>query len=1505
MATKAAIICTVERLASYDTKDSVCFGMNITPALTEAGSLPKELLQPWLWKQITKASIALYAGDKKPVVKQLEVIAYTQDRSTVDKVAEKLAARFGKFKSNDNFVWNDSAPKEFDDSAPIPNSDPTEKLKWHQILAHASTYPAPVAGLLNLSCVMKLAGISKDEFAIFDALAIAPEISFTIAASNIDVTMVPANPPDKAAESKWAYSGAPGGPYLDEVSAYQEIFDLKKVAKIGLFDSNSLWFTKGQGIDDTENTNWQSRLENLLANKFNLAQLLLEASSPRPDKDVASERSEIQAAIICSINDLVGSSHLLGPAKLSFAALLLNQLSVKLSGAEIKSIEDDLKAYQNTLNLDGLKKSWAISLAKPGCAAAVPKALENSIDENEWRQAMGDLLSTFSDEQVQKRLLFETWDSALTANAAWAKCKDEVQNRILNYDSQELPAIKLSAGLYSSLLGVFWSRITAKPAKPIAGNGKKELRNSIQESLMTYYLGRFQLGDAEQNTLAADFRPQLKMSQNFKQISDGLKTLLERIALELVPEEKATQAPTKMPEGLSFQLGTFQNDDNSEALARSLAGVGVLMRRKSTGWFGLNIAKVKAEKVTLTEVSSVPLRLSFQNDFCKTIFTYDGHPLVARSHAADLQNRYQVAEQDDSASGSDIAFVYEPADDAEWGKNPALIFGEEYEFALYGITNTGAMPTILSDGHPSVLAAKPPVLETVPNDSRRSVTYLRTTSVGMPRFQASADERAAMRADGGSSPAALGQMDDKALTKYPQQVVPLANDLGLKDNPLILLWNQNPVFKFAVSAPATDIYSWDRFVAIDSAMKDTRVCVWADVHRLMNTAKEDDAPDVHIQDPSVETLRFSMKRIYPSAAGPFEHDFDCKTTPWKRPDGTKDFPAGVGMTAVKGPAAEVTLNMLELDPEKAPASPIAVDAAGVIQINTRKGEVWELSVGSLVRKAARARFAAFSKDFQPFDTPDAAGDFLVSPLRFIIEAATEAMPSREDLYESLTVKPDAHGAAVVIDPSKATSSTGFPYVKAVEMKRQCWRWDGLEAEDYPFGKSPLDPNSKSRVATEAMKWEAETFYNRGKDDSSRHFKAVNLAVLPDKTGKTAAAPEAEIFHENTDNDRRAMHFRYSVIATSRYDGLPGLATAPVQSQLLLEPPDPKKLPKQFTIWKRFYSPYSGGTEPIARPAVKFILPLTESRGSSVPATGFLAICSEEWYQVGGLGERLVMEICKTDGSESDPKNDPILLEAGADPILTGEANPIRGAKDQAAGAGSNYLMGTPLGCTFDSDTDAPLFVNTAVYFNAPTLLGGEDGKTAVTDATWNFVKVQFKRLVLKDSFAGATDLESELTAPTWIQLLQQASLFAEKDDIRHRVSDLTFSVSANGGGKPTGNFVKDRKAVVLAPTESEADLFSLWILVTRIVSDAFGRKDNESFVTVLPYPLDGNSEKILKQMGAEDYTFRGRVVELQRSPNVKPMSTKDFFKLIFIADNNYDATARIVRVSEPFEILFQ
>src|SRR5262249_7348792 len=110
------------------------------------------------------------------------------------------------------------------------------------------------------------------------------------------------------------------------------------------------------------------------------------------------------------------------------------------------------------------------------------------------------------------------------------------------------------------------------------------------------------------------------------------------------------------------------------------------------------------------------------------------------------------------------------------------------------------------------------------------------------------------------------------------------------------------------------------------------------------------------------------------------------------------------------------------------------------------------------------------------------------------------------------------------------------------------------------------------------------------------------------------------------------------------------------------------------------------TEPLPKPAVRGILPLTErADGGNASVPGALVILDEAWYKQAGLGEYLHADVTSTSLHELDNVTTTTLPDVGPDPIVTAQRAPKAPASPRLDVVG-------PVGHTFDVNTRAPLFV---------------------------------------------------------------------------------------------------------------------------------------------------------------------------------------------------------------------
>ena len=1056
-----------------------------------------------------------------------------------------------------------------------------------------------------------------------------------------------------------------------------------------------------------------------------------------------------------------------------------------------------------------------------------------------------------------------------------------------------LPAIQLRQRLASGNIGRIWNALI--DLKHSADTEVVQLKTKLEENLNAYFSNRIK-GTAEYADYLKLPPPDVNIPQEVRDKVDDeigkmvnsslhefVMTALAAILFPPTPSsvEEGDDSPTEISQGVTIQVDRLSKfveggEDDAKDFLRRIAGIGLLMRQSQTTgqapWRCLNMAELRAETATsdlddrlklVFSKALAPYRMTYQNDLRQALVTYNDNPLIAKSPAAKLSGGISLENQ----LGDDIAgrIEYTPANqNTNWAKLPPLKFGQTYELAAFVIGNSGALPKELSDGHPAKLRdwaeAFQPDFSSAASSPVRRVKYLRRVRVGKPRFSVAGE---------------IGQVGKLRiqLPRIPDQVFPLAGELklnpasisgiplpdpsedmtfkgtdavvnaGAQNLPLLLLPSLQTAkpteFMFGLRKPATDLATWNRWLAKDQdaetgsnkPTEEKRKQVWADYHRKApkdpSRASDDNREDISLDDPAAENFFVAELVVMRPATTP------PKTVKVDIPPPTAT--GGVGLA--QSLPSTVLCKHGEVSELKAVGSQLTVTIG--------KGEVAELRIYVPVK----AQW--FDDDnLRRFHKlpPPAKGAwqkyentyYLFSPLRMLLEGATTELPSAEELWNA--IRPVAVGGRLTVhlDRGQAGSMNKFDYVTTVELRRQLWRWQGRPLREFPartndkqpdINKLPLTPDTP---ATNAFLWDAEGFGDRGEDDYM--LTRASLSTLD-------ASPV--LFEDDRTQDRRALYYRFAVRAFTRYSGLLELVQkdAPKfrDSSRSATTPGTTDVLNPNDKWKRFML-NCRWQEEVPKPQVKFVVPLTEaaSAGEANKARlpGLLVVLNEGWYEVAGLAETLVAEMQEADSPTGGAK----LPEFGPDPILTGDA---------WTGGAVKMNVSQPLGHTFDTDADAPLFVASSCLLSFPELPKNLEDK-------WSFAKLVFKRSLIVN---GASDpVVSKPTDPYWVQLLPDFSEFGQNFDY----SKLRLRRSASNP-----NFVEILNNGVLAALPADPPLagfnqFSRWLVLTQVIRDMRGRRDQERYVGLYKLGAQGICQPLDEQTRiGNDWKLRGRIVEVQ------------------------------------------
>lgn len=1590
-----------------------------------------ELLKPWsgAWRARDmdasrnlpwRGVLVKPGGDAAPL--RGTMVSVTE-KVEAQPLIDSLQARFVRLEGDrDRFAWD---PKPVTIESPLG-----ERPTWHALLANAMRYPAPLPRAVSLCCVFTLPEAALEGVTTLFAAPVLEEYEpdkgkrpQPLGVGTIHRWEYLRTAEGVGDASISAYSP----PFAWKPKKEQEE---KEDTEPDFFDVARYWVKRPPakcGHQDTYSGDWTLEMEVRLAHGFDLAQRLVDAAR---EKELPVTKP-FRDAVLAALRDTAGTGTIPmdprpqpGPPRGTVAADILSQLlggetdkeplptsflqALDRFEAEFWKEKDEVEQWRGLLReLVPEVAGLSVLTASEQDLAALGQVLTPEGERNPARERLLDeldhLQSVLAREDVAGALLLGQWERAVrvapTAADFWNRFSERLRRDVI-------PAVQLRERLLRASFFEAWSRLLRlDPEEP---DERKALRTRVGALLRLHYRARFGLiasgGEVTEEEAAlreayAFRRPRASGSVLPAAILEYLAPYGECYAdLRVLPAPADQARPTEVPQGVTVQVarlvGTGQQEEaaaDAEDELRQVAGIGLLMREavdpemagkegamRAGQWRCLNMADVRygAERSRgkgklAVENAVVPWRLHYQGELRQALVTYDNHPLIADSPAAGLAGSTGAHLRGPDVELAEI-FCYEPPDlndesdapFANWAYLPPLKFGSEYQILPFLIGTSGALPAAIADPNDPTRIRKYDTFETLvpgeepPGSYIRTVAYARTVRVGQVRFAGPA---------GAKDPLAQA-MEKLPLPRYPEGVVPLANDLAgplgdagrveaplfarapvardrtevrdakeathLDDSaPLLLLWDPSrsrPApdvpgphrFQFALRKPATDLLTWDRWVAAvpgGSAARRTRV--WAELHR--ENARRAAAPagekrhaDATLEDPAVDGFFMHLLPVYaPAGSEQMSHRVEAADLPSDA--------SGVG--GEPAPRLSVTC---ALTPG---ASPRFEKGAGGVIVHAPEGQVWELRVYATVPEMEARKMSPAVQDtaerFTALAPPE--GVLCFAPLRLQIEGATPDMPTEAALWRALQVRVDEAQSRIsvrldprVLDASRS-EETPFPplapLLKNVELRRQMWRWHGrhaAEGVEPPFATSAaLDPRvvpgeagaREEPVPSKAMQWEVGAFSDRAESDHLLTTSVVSFTDPPqypryEQLGTSGAYPP--LFQEPFDGDPRARYYRFGVRVYSRYRGL--FPTLESGTEGVFHP-------ALRTQWRRGLVRARPGDQPIPSPLVRIVVPLTASArrestdGRAAGRLSFLVVLNEAWYERYGFAEKFEVAV--------DVARDPLLptdeeapLEIGPDPILTGKVLTertippgLQGGEDSGAAAG--LPVQGPIGYTFDTDTDAPLFVRSSFLVEADS--GPE------VDLTWFFIKLRFRRKLLDKSFVGEPERAASAWTPAyWAQFVPDSRSYC-KDEGGATLVPVDFSALEIAR---SGSQVEIREktetgtdAVRLVPTDGP---FRLWAVLTRLITDVVGY-EQEAFVALMP--LDGKTCEIPDSALAQidDRTrLRLRLLEVQRvrrkHPGVsQPPEPEDFpglaRELFGDSDPDADANARIVRVSPAID----
>jgi len=1587
----------------------------ITPAEAAA-------LRPWSWTSIDKV-VASLATTPAPRVFECEIIKLPAVVPDLDfaRLTSELDNEYPQTAADLSVAaWQlpDLGSNKQIDRKAILNFNPgsAAQLKpWHASIMQLSTYPFPIPQKLNLSFIVKVpkSKIANDKNAelflapIINADTLGHFTTDTRPSGTGTVTKV-----DNRGIYNWQYDQLAGSGL--SVFAYVKpvVVEDAAPAPTTYIDLATGW-VKSPGNDLFEE-DWRARLEQKMGEAFDISELLLDYLRDNIPALTPQTMPFFQRLVISSLRDITGTGlvpslsgntlpdDLLGPDpkdKLSSARLdEIRGVEKSLFGSAIIDPNGNAEPFDHKWRLflretipplapltvlDPIR--WEENRQPQDCLADLEHLHKTLLDQENLRNVVqAQWKNIFIELDKTVYALLTGWDS--DSKAKYEKLKERL--------SELPPNFSYRSRLASCSLGPVWNALRRIAAVDI--NAPLDIRGLFPSLLASHIQGRLGLTPEATAVLKDDYKhhlPPCDGTQNsglINAIASAAKAKAPAVIEGIVPANGAANA-TDVPHGVSLQAhltGMIPEGDKSfDSLLNQISGVLVFMRdRARKVWYCLNYAnaKVRGDSSGRINALAVPTRINYQNGLTQSLITYNNAPLVAPSPLAKipLQNQNTVITTPPKPEHKEPLIQYNyfknPADPEDSrSKIKALVFQDptipagQYEAVVCTVSASGALPKELTVRNNPWEISPAKLVAFNPGPSARLLrpfSYVRKVRVGQIRSKSQLTEGQTFETGAQlENPLNLPRIPDKV---YPRALrLPPFQESGRQrslanDIPLLLLASRDDdewidparpsrrwqaSFEFSLRKPATDMETWHRWVNRGATNKILRAAVLADYYDRSesnrNLAANVVRTDVSFDDASVDKLFVRVLHFAPDQT-------------WKPIVGSPQAVIPTSNTGAQN-MSEVQSNAVRFKCVGRPSGAARLTTtSGVVTIEGVAGEIYWIQVYSTIKKTDQPRFARFFG--QEFEQVPGEPFVLASPFELLLEVATKELPSRAELWRSVTPRfkpnqPDNLGDRVEV--KLLSNDPPFRHVYRAELQRQSWYWQGRATKELPSTSTPpndfVDPDFREDgtigLSAEVRKWEEFEFAARDESDFTViDFKTGSRKTVDGKeelfTYTEQLTPEASASQVTSDGstekgDLRANYYRYSARVFSRYEGI--IRNGEEAKSQALNPSLMNDDP--IAKWRRTFVPCRRREKPPV-PQIKLILPLTENYiDDRKRSPGLLVVLNETWHEFAGLGEGIVAEVetladphnastvpdpcpLKDGAGNPLPTSNKFYYELGPDPILDGRSNPLLQKSDQATPTLSIVSLSGirgPVGHTHDSSDEGALFSATSFVIPAPQIKTG--AANPPEDLAWYLAKIRLRRIVrLKGSgnLDPGAELRSDFTSPQWVQYLPAFSVFSsarQTSDLAVKVNGSTVNIFTQSGG------VLIREADLSGAIEKSNPVFKILLLLTRHAYDASGRRNQEVFVGLCASRSDGawdliqgdTSAATLATLASDpDVRFRARVVELQAVPAdtpggpvfpTLPATTQELFDLLFAYKKQDDSPIddlkrpRVVGISEPIE----
>jgi hypothetical protein len=1498
---------TLERLHPYGGAGLTAFGMTLSVALGDPkklGSLGawKDLgisfLQPWSWgapgPQLASDLIleiervvffSLPDGAKsKPVP-----IHHQARNKDFDKALSKRFLEFVKLEPEGQISWSWS---------PGSTKVGRSSRPWPGLVGQVSLYPYPLPQALRLAFYLEL-----DED-LGPRVVAAPVLRFQIGGTLVELIPKPPQnednrtmaydwpaptppapvPPGNPAAPPTPPAPAPATQSLPTIVAQTMPCDTGNPTKTTYFDFESLW-VKTNDVTVTS-TDWRAGLELRLAEQLHIPRTVVEWMKNERKSRAAAKKKTLGKNQV----DEKKTDPELAASYPKLAWFAIQQLQAVLGPGLRKGPDGSL--------LQRASEFLKMGPLPPGFQDRAIAWFAKDSDGHQWRGWLREAVSgaPLADGVTGARLL----DAAISA------APEEAIARLLSFDQtvSELDQLLASVAAPETVRALFklqWkayvesnfktpgSSTEEKLARALAGDLPKEV--DLQRLLLLDHLGEhwdeIQKAFADSPSLDG-VRTGIKNSyvKILKKLpapiwkDPVLESLGATFSDRVLPQEldSLEQSGTR---GLTFQLDTLAQDPGKDDLLQHMQGMAVLMRTNGgpdSDWHCLNLAAANVGG-TIIDPVLIPSRLAYVNDLRSPTLSYDNAPLTVpgpMGHAEVAGAELRDPNEEHKAIDDPLIELTHSTK----GKIPALVFGRSYEIQPFLVTNSGALPKLLTNGNPWELKAK------IPNNLKSGATpisrkYLREAHVGALRFLS--DEASGLPPIPANVAPQIRELAPESVLPKDDPLLARKTDAGLAGMPLLLLaspgFHTKPgvklrdAFKFSMLPPTVDLQTWDRWVAMDAATKDRRKFVWRSFHQLsyeqgLKESKLEKA-GVYLDDPAVAGIWVELVQIEAgkqTSLGSLSFTLPGKVAQEIKPDFSN------------WKTARCTLKTEQHDP--IPVS-FSFDKDGNLKVRVRDQDLLPASpVKPLIGKLFRLSFYAFlkpgaedlfkQKEYVPREDKKEG----TSPWHLLIEiprSFTRSQQLQTSLRKALSPKFEDGNLKVALDLNDKDLLGLQGAIYRAELLHQVWSWRGRPPAPLPVGASQDD--DPKRVA-----FEMSEFGERSDDEHRR-------LPMP-RTANTKSLEPVFLYQENLvapgpQGDRRALYHRFSARVFSRWEGI-----LPDEESFLDAQDEMTKV-----RWRPLFVPCrQTGDVPV--PKVKLVLPLTQGESENVTdGPGLLVVTDGAWYEVGGLAEELGVEVMEVTG----PVDKRIQYhQAGTDPIMTGQsAGEILGDPEGALRTSAyriDFELVGAIGHHRDHSQTAPRFLASSFLLARPLICHKESsGKDKIlpVDLSWWFLKLRFRRILHLPSGEAVSDW----SAPFWVQILPGVE----------RVEEDWFG----SGDLEVLMDDKDQVCVKGRTVPAPQEKLHLFGVVTRKVIDFAGRPDQEVYLGVWR-PGQGRWVTDVKATDSKTPGSREglyvRWIEVQ-SPRLPQIDSGDaLWKAIFDPGQADAERARILRISKRFSI---